>query len=647
MTRHLMILAVLVPLLSAIPEARADEPGTGEATEEQLLFMEVPVVVTASRKEQPLSEAPVAVSVVTAEDIRQSGALTIPDALRMVSGVDVMTFSARDQQVGIRGFNGPVNNKLLVLIDGRTVYEDILNNVFWEAFPVGMEEIARIEVIKSPISTLYGANAFNGVINIITRTPKEIKGTEINLSAGTRDTLIGSLIHAGEFGEFNYKLSAVFDRTDEWGSSDRAADIRRGNFSLGYDLGADHAVTFSGGRGHLGGARLFTGEANGTFKEDGNFDYLQLDYRNGGFKARAFHKQIDFKGLNVRADDISSFYSTTDNVEAQYAFNAGNHSFVTGANYRHVFLRKNSSVPDDHTQDLYDVFAEDEFTISDRLRIIAGLRYDRHPLVNSQFSPRGTILYKPAEDQTLRLSISQAHRNPALLESFIDISAPGVLLSGNPELKPEKVTAYEAGYRWAMTERVTLGGDLFYNEYSELIVGSQTFVPPNTVISFMNGEDAWGVGGELDLSVLLTDRLTLFTNYSHQRTTTKVDNPFTVTVNEKSRERRDTPRHKVNAGARMKFRNGLSANLLLHWVDGTERLIKDLSGNEYLASVRSYTTVDARVGYAFWKDNAEASLSVFNILNDRHFEYPPGINLPDSSSDPVRTQVAFKLSCRF
>jgi outer membrane receptor protein involved in Fe transport len=116
--------------------------------------------------------------------------------------------------------------------------------------------------------------------------------------------------------------------------------------------------------------------------------------------------------------------------------------------------------------------------------------------------------------------------------------------------------------------------------------------------------------------------------------------------------RRDVPRHKVNAGARMKFKSGLSANLLLHWVDGTQRLITDVAGNEFQAGTDPYTIVNGRVGYTFWKGNAEASLDVLNIFNDKHFEYPPGINLPgivlpERSSDPVGRKVAFKLSCRF
>lgn len=651
MTRHLMILAALLPLLCGIPGARAEEPAEGEATEEQLLFMEFPVV-SASRREQPVSEAPVAISVVTAEDIRQSGALSIPDLLRSVSGVDVITFSVRDQQVGIRGFNGPVINKLLVLIDGRSVYNDFLGNVYWSLFPVTMEEIERIEVIKTPISTLYGANAFSGVINIITKTPRSLAGTHLNLTAGSRETYLGSLIHAGEWKKFHYKISAGLDRTDEWGRDDRAGEIDRGNFYLGYDIGPEHTVGISGGRTHLDDFKVFVFETFGAIRENGHYDYLQADYRNGGLKVRAFRKSEFLDQVIERSPQPNMWDVVTYDTEAQYAFEAWErHSAVIGADYRHIGLEKNNYIGKDRSQDLYALFLEDEVRITEKVRLNAGVRYDHHPLIKGHFAPRGAILYTPAQGHDLRFSVAQAFRNPTLLESFLQSTTTGavtVIGVGNPDLEPEGVTSYEAGYRTTLAQRATLGVNFFYNEYSDLFINTREFVPPGTIIlSFANGGTAWGVGGELDLDLMVTDWLTLFTNYSHQRITDRDDNPFTLSVNEEDRVRRDTPGHKVNAGARMRFKNGLSVNLLLHWVDGTERLISDLSGGEHLARVRSYTTVDGRVGYAFRKDKAEASLSVFNILNDRHLEYPQGINLPDRSSDRVGTQVAFKLSWRF
>jgi iron complex outermembrane receptor protein len=217
---------------------------------------------------------------------------------------------------------------------------------------------------------------------------------------------------------------------------------------------------------------------------------------------------------------------------------------------------------------------------------------------------------------------------------------------GNRDLDSEGITSFEAGYQTTFLKRTTLGVNLFYNEYSDQIYGAMAG-PPDFVTSFVNGGDAWGVGGELDLNVAVTKWLSVFANYSYQRITDKEDNPFTRLVNEQDRVRHDSPTHKVNAGTRMKFANGLSTNLLLHWADGSEWLTSDLSGNEYLVRTDPYLIFNTRIGYLFWQDRAEASLYVYNLFNDRHFEYPAGINLPDASSDPVGRKIFLKLHYRF
>lgn len=639
-------------LIGISVEVGAEQSATEGLTPESLIFMQVPVVVTAARREQPVTEAPAAVTVVSAEEIRQSGALSIPDVLRMVSGVEVITFSVRDQQVGIRGFNGPLINKLLVLIDGRTVYNDFLGNVYWSLFPITMAEIARIEVIKSPISTLYGANAFSGVINVITKTPQELTGTQVGLTGGSRDTAIGSVIQAGQGARFHYKLSAEFDRTDEWEDNKKAGDIARGNFYLGYDIGPKQTVAISAGRAHFEDLKVFVFESFGAIQEKGDYDYLQADYRHGRLTVHAFRKSEYLDQIIERSVQPNEWTVVTYDTEAQYAFDAGEkHAVVIGADYRHIMLEENNYIGADQSQNLWALLGEDEFRLSDKIRLIAGGRYDHHPLGEGHFSSRGTVLYTPAADQTVRVSVAQAFRNPTLLESYLQSATPTppftLIGVGNPDLKPEGVTSYEVGYRTTLTQRVTVGLNLFYNEYSDLIINTRVFAPPDIIIGFANGMDARGVGGEPDLDILVTGWLSLFANYSYQQITDKDDNPITASVNEQDRVRRDTPRHKVNVGTRMTFSGGWSGSLSASWVDATERLITDLAGNEYLATVDSYTVVNGRIGYSYWKERAEASLSVFNIFNDSHYEYPPGINLPDRSSDAIGRKVTFTLGWKF
>jgi iron complex outermembrane receptor protein len=161
--------------------------------QEKILFEDLPIVVTAARKKQKIVEAPSTIDVISSDDIRYSGAFTIADLLRQVSGVDVMTISARSQQVGVRGFIDASNNKLLVMVDGRSVYLDSDGSVQWNLLPVSLSEIDHIEVVKSPSSSLYGANAYSGVINIITKLPEQYQGTTLKLTVGELNTYRASI----------------------------------------------------------------------------------------------------------------------------------------------------------------------------------------------------------------------------------------------------------------------------------------------------------------------------------------------------------------------------------------------------------------------------------------------------------------------
>jgi len=172
-------------------------------------------------------------------------------------------------------------------------------------------------------------------------------------------------------------------------------------------------------------------------------------------------------------------------------------------------------------------------------------------------------------------------------------------------------------------------------------------IPKKIVTHRQNVENARGIGGEFNLDILITGWLSGTTGYSYQQITDKEDNPLTTEINEKDRVRLENPKNKINAGLRMKLENGVSANILAHWVDKTKRFIYDREGNEYLSGVDAYTILNARAGYTFMKGKTEVSLSVFNLLNDKHYEYPIGINLPDPSSDEIGRRVAANVSYKF
>lgn len=202
-------------------------PRASSTTEQQIrdeaLYLKEETVSIASRYEQPISRAPSDVYVITDEDIRSSGATDIPTLLRQVPGMEVMQTNAVDFNVSVRGNNQLSSNKLLVLVDGRSIYIDQSGTVFWKQLPVSLMEIKRIEVLKGPASAVYGFNAFDGVVSIITKSPEEMKGTTLQVAGGEVGTLLTNAVHAGTTGNWSYRISGGHEQTQRWSNRDAPA----------------------------------------------------------------------------------------------------------------------------------------------------------------------------------------------------------------------------------------------------------------------------------------------------------------------------------------------------------------------------------------------------------------------------------------
>ncbi|MBH0203143.1 MAG: TonB-dependent receptor, partial [Nitrospira sp.] len=206
--------------LSLWAETSLPIPRTSSTTERQLqeeaLYLKEETVSIASRYEQPISKAPSDVYVITDEDIRNSGATDIPTLLRQIPGMEVMQTSAVDFNVSVRGSNQLLANKVLVLVDGRSIYIDQSGQVLWKFLPVALTEVKRIEVLKGPASALYGFNAFDGVVNIITKSPEEMRGTTLQVAGGGLGTILTTGVHAGTVGNWGYRLSGGHEQNQRW-----------------------------------------------------------------------------------------------------------------------------------------------------------------------------------------------------------------------------------------------------------------------------------------------------------------------------------------------------------------------------------------------------------------------------------------------
>jgi iron complex outermembrane receptor protein len=221
---------------------------------ELLLFREVPTVVTATRRAQPLTQAPSAITVITAEEIRQSGATSIPELLRIVPSLDVFRLSAADARLAARGLNRECPVRMQVLLDGLSIQEDVRGFISWADIPVRLEEIERIEIVRGPATALHGDRAFAGVVHIITKSPEALKGSQVSVTVGEADTLIYNGIHAGVLRNFSYKVSGGYERFNQFphpaiGQTGNAAEREDGwvHFQANYRLAEDSQLSLSGG----------------------------------------------------------------------------------------------------------------------------------------------------------------------------------------------------------------------------------------------------------------------------------------------------------------------------------------------------------------------------------------------------------------
>ena len=638
----------------------AETPLLPELMQEELLFLQEETVSIAAMHEQPISEAPSNVYVITQEDIRHSGATDIPTLLRRIPGMEVIQMSGADFNVSARGDNQPAANKLLVLIDGRSVYEDTLGLVYWKALPITLPEIAKIEVLKGPASALYGFNAFDGVINIITKSPDDYQGTIVQFGGGEFGTISAAAVNAAKYGDFGYRLSLGRDQNQQWRNRDTLAfRSHKLNLHTQYRTTPDSMISLSGG---FVDVNRFDGFVTSVVTEASTLKngYVNALFKMNNFSIRGSYTRWEPTSLETINPLLSSFLVLADrhgdpeqelrrnqyDLEAQHALNFGSHDKLTyGINFRHNTASSNFLQGSPHENRL-GFYVQNEWQPDSPITVITGVRMDLHTQIDPTYSPRIALIYKFDPDHSLRLSASWAYRPPTIFETHLEshgtffplgcppncfLAFPNVL-NGSENLKPEKIASYEVSYQgWYLKHRLRFRGSFFYNHVSNLI--GQVLAANGTDLLFKNNTgfaDIYGV--EAGLEFLFTSWLSGFTNYTFQE--------FSQSFSQEP-EKRGSSRHKINAGLRGEWSNGLNGEIVFHYAGSSEYPINSsLASLGMLSShIGTYTLLNIRGGYLFWKDKAEIAVSAFNALNDHHREHPLG--------DIIRSRVMGWLTLKF
>lgn len=631
-----------------------------DITKDELLFVEVPMVVSSARREQRADESPFAVFVLTAEDIRASGATTIPDALRLVPGVDVMTVSARNQAVAVRGmFHDAYNSKVLVMVDGRSVYWDVYGTVLWEMLPVTLDEIERIEVLRGPSSSLYGSNAYSAVISIVTRSPESIDGLQFSLSGGEYNTIAGQALFGRRYEKVSVKASAEANQTDEWSRPEGAGMVWRGNAQARYAFSNRGSVAIAAGRAHVDEALFFADETVGSLILSGDADYAQFEATYDQLRIRALYKKEDFEAMWLRNGDSHDWVYTLFDADLQHSFTlwGGRNSVVWGGGYRTNAVSPNVYIPREHQQNLFGLFVDDELRVGSMLRLGAGIRYDWHPLTGSHFSPRGSALFSPVREHQVRLNVGTAFRNPTFLDSYLDFDAgtgtiPGLgtwvyHVNGSTKLEAENLLAVELAHHGLWFRRVATNLQVYYRRYTRLYNSEYDTTFSGDMLTFTRNlddqGDAHGLGGECDVSVPVTKWLDAFGSYSYQRLFT-MNSTGPDPAGDTLREYNSTPHNKCNVGLRVRL-GGLRVGGYLHWSQGTRWVITDAIGNDNLLELPSRVLVNGRISYEV--GNVEASIAAFNLFDRKYYEHPVGEGLPEPISYQLSQKVTVQLTCRF
>ena len=542
---------LLLLLLFALPVA-AQQKDLSQLSIEDLMSTQV---TSVSKKEQSLSRTAAAIFVITADAIQRSGATNIPDLLRMAPGVDVAQINANTWAVSIRGLNGRFSNELLVLVDGRNVYTPTFGGVFWDVLDLPLEDIERIEVIRGPAGTIWGANAVNGVINIITRNAAETRGGMVIAGGGNLDQGFGTVQYGGGLGKStDYRIYTKYFNQDFMpGLSGQAgADgwhILRGGFQTDSRLSSKDKLTLRGGvyTGKEGNPASFLPSVTSPALQNVNSvvplsgGSLQSLWEHA-FSARS-QTTLKVSFDRYKRDDVLLEHRDTFSVEFQHHIALGSRQDVVwGANYSvtdsdtHGDLTFSLNPPDVNMQ-LFSLFIQDEIAlVPDKLYLTVGTRLDHNYYTGFNTIPGAQVSWTPGPSQMLWAAISQANRTPAEIDTASRINFAGfpgtggtptlAALVGNPHFDDEALTAYEAGWRTAAREDLSIELTAYYGAYNsqettepaapffETTPAPPHLVLPVTYQNLMHGESH---GFELASNWKATERWTLSPGYAFEQ----------------------------------------------------------------------------------------------------------------------------------
>jgi iron complex outermembrane receptor protein len=599
-------------------------------------------VTTNSKEPETVWRTPAAIYVLTQEDIRRSGATSIPEVLRLVPGVEVARIDSNQWAVGIRGFGNSFSKSVLVLIDGRSVYTSLFAGVYWDVQNVLLEDVERIEVTRGPGGTVWGANAVNGVINIITKSSKDTHGKLAAMGGGNVEQGNGRFHYGGGYGtNLNYRVYGMaFGRAPGFHSDGNNFDdwqLGQGGFRTDWDNQKRDTLTVQGDlyKGNVG-QRVNIG----YYSPPASLNVVGSQEVSGGNILGRWRRTVDAGDIQVQAYYDRTYRLGPQLGETRNTFDVDfihhltllpRQDFIWGVGARWSpsdFTQTVATVdflPHHQSDNIYSVFLQDQIAIfRDKLQLTIGSKFEHNIYTGWELQPSARLLWTPSSHQTVWAAVSRAVSTPSQVDENLQLTGytsvpfPFFLrIAGNPNFNSETLLGYEVGYRRLITPRLYLDVSLFHNKYNDLTsFGPFAFSvetnpsPAHLLLTlpWANGIMGSTNGGEISPDWKATRWLELKASYSYVSLDLK-NRPGNADAGTLGLDKGSSPRHEVvvqslfNLPKRFEF-------------DPTYRYVSALPAQ----SVKSYSTMDLRFGWHF-AGNLETSVVGQNLFQPNHMEF--------------------------
>lgn len=595
-------------------------------------FWDAPVV-TPTGQASRVSESPSTTFVITGDEIRRSGAASIPEILRRVPGLDVRSMTASDGQVGLRGFAYEISDRVLVLVDGRTAYIDFFGGTAFGMLPISLVDIDRIEIVLGPGASVYGNKAMLGTINVVTRSAEDYPFAEARTEAGPPGEGRVGARYGAIRGPWRLRATGIARRLTSFEPAGRAPAIAGGGtLSAGYSPSPLTEASLEIGSMDGETYVIPTGERIDLF--DGTLSYARARARVGlggaGSPYGDLHLDVVWNGGRIRSatfpNDATGFRATYHAPYARVHHELHTEMLDVPMHARwggEVRLNTLASTITLDERSLWNLagFASNEVLLG-RWRLTAGLRVDRSTLTRVSFSPRLSVVWSPAERHQLRAAFNTGYNNAHLLHYFTDLDLGGLRVIGNRDLAAEHATYGELGWNGGLTRWLRAFATAFAYRFENWISLDPLNQTPEG-IPWGNNEPFHAYGGELGLDVALRSTFAAYASYAFLGPKGPGVYPYRVAAP-------GSPQHKVSAGLRLE-RRGAYVTVDAQYF-GRSRVAR-VSQNPVPPDVFELTALDAfvmthlRIGYAFGR-RLDLSISASNALDDRtrHF---PGSEAPE------------------